>query len=557
MILAVAALVCLVYYSTLAGLARLWQTSEYRYGALVFPIAALLLWRSRHSLANVELKPWPPGLAVVAGLVLVWWLSSWIGVQVTEQLAAVLLIPAVATAVLGPALLRQGLFPLLFLAAAVPMGDGLTPYLMRFTAQFSTQLLRLTGVPVFRDGQIISLPGGTFEIADVCSGLNYLVSGTLVAVLFAYLTFRGPAKRTVFVALTALALVLGNALRAASVMFVASASHMKYFVGRDHVWFGWMLFGIIVIALFSAASRWADPAPAPVQRSVGADETRRRPSLLPLTLVLTLVLLAATAQRFQADLGTSWKLLLPAGALFLWLLYRRGTVQTTDIEGAAPLGAQNYRSFRALAVVGMAFALLVLGPIGARPGASIPTAPQVLRLAWPPECAAAGDWAGPWQPAMENADFVGSSSLRCNGQSVNVFLAGYERGGQGREVVDEANALLPKPLRYATPNVYRFEDGDGGPLEVNELQIRGPSGAALVWYWYEAGDKRALTDYGVTLLQAYGLLTWRGSGNSVYLLEAPLDGDLEGARRQLAKLAEVLPQAVRAERTNAAAGNLR
>src|SRR5690606_24200406 len=113
------------------------------------------------------------------------------------------------------------------------------------------------------------------------------------------------------------------------VMYVASATDMRYLAGRDHVWFGWVLFGIVATILFLVGARWADAPEHEISTRDGAHDmasfavTGGRYSALPLALVLVIAMLAATAQRFQATLGNSWKLVLPAGALLLWFLIRK------------------------------------------------------------------------------------------------------------------------------------------------------------------------------------------------------------------------------------------
>ncbi len=129
---------------------------------------------------------------------------------------------------------------------------------MRVTADVSAALLRLTGVPVYREGQYITLPGGEFEVADVCSGLRYLVAGTMISLLFAYLTYRSTWRRVLFVAATAFALIFANGLRAFIVMWVASASEMRLLAGEDHVYFGWILFAVVIGGMFLLGTRYAE-----------------------------------------------------------------------------------------------------------------------------------------------------------------------------------------------------------------------------------------------------------------------------------------------------------
>ena len=95
-------------------------------------------------------------------------------------------------------------FPLLFLLFATPVGEGFVPILMKLTAEIATALLQLSGIPFLRDGQYISLPGGEFVVADVCSGLRYLMTGSMVVVLFGHLSFKETYKTVALLVVTSL-----------------------------------------------------------------------------------------------------------------------------------------------------------------------------------------------------------------------------------------------------------------------------------------------------------------------------------------------------------------
>ena len=119
---------------------------------------------------------------------------------VIEQFAVVAMIPALVLAVLGWPRHDVLIFPLAFLFFVVPFGRALVPYLMQVTADIATVALQWTGVPVLRSHMYISIPSGEFEVARACSGLNYFITGLVLGVLYAYLSYRGWRKRSLCVA---------------------------------------------------------------------------------------------------------------------------------------------------------------------------------------------------------------------------------------------------------------------------------------------------------------------------------------------------------------------
>jgi exosortase len=174
----------------------------------------------------------------------------------------VLLIPVAVLLVLGPAVLRAVAFPLGFALLAVPFGEFLVPALMDITADGSVLLLQATGVPVYRQGWLISIPQGDFLVAEACSGIRYLMAATTCAILFGYFFFSSVRKRIYFIVFTVFLTVLANVMRAYIIIQLARLTDMRLAVGVDHFIYGWFLFAILVVVLFAVGLKFADGAPA-------------------------------------------------------------------------------------------------------------------------------------------------------------------------------------------------------------------------------------------------------------------------------------------------------
>ncbi len=166
----------------------------YSHGGLVVPISLWLLWRCRHEVAP---RTGRRADGACSGSCSRASSGSSRGSRASwcvQQLAVVAMVSSVVLAVLGWPAYRQLAFPLAFLVFAVPFGRGLVPALMQVTADITATALKWTGVPVFRNGMLLSIPGGDFEVARACSGLNYLMTGVVLGTLYAYLTYTGLAQ---------------------------------------------------------------------------------------------------------------------------------------------------------------------------------------------------------------------------------------------------------------------------------------------------------------------------------------------------------------------------
>src|SRR5690606_7182107 len=158
----------------------------------------------------------------------------------------------------------------------------------------------------------------------------------------AYLTYASYWKRAAFVAAMCVAMIAANGVRAFIVMLVASATDMRWFAGRDHIYFGWVLFAVVVAAMVYLGGRLAD-----AERSEDAPdrsfEPARRANVLPLVAVIGLVMLAATANPLQEDVGSPSLLLWPAAGLLLWVLFRRYGAVDGEVRASATRRAASYR----------------------------------------------------------------------------------------------------------------------------------------------------------------------------------------------------------------------
>jgi EpsI family protein len=230
---------------------------------------------------------------------------------------------------------------LLFLMAVVPVGEELIPLLLAATADVSEWLLRLLGIPVLREGMFFTLPGGSFEVAEVCSGIRYLMAGTVTALLFAYFNFATWGKRIAFTVFAALAFVLANGVRAFIVMAVASATHGRWLGGEDHVYFGMVLFAVLLLAMLWLGMRFADPPPTKTQVA-SADPAPDRPARAAACAAAGLALLATTV-ALQASHETTGQSLRSASLPALegcagpseWVAAWRPELQGVDVETLA------------------------------------------------------------------------------------------------------------------------------------------------------------------------------------------------------------------------------
>src|SRR5262249_20121351 len=108
---------------------------------------------------------------------------------------------------------------------------------------------------------------GVFDVKPTCSGINQLIIGTMVGVLFAY-TQRLRTKTAVCIVAAAAGIsILTNILRIYTTVVVGQGSGMQHYFVTDHWVPGWILFGVGMFVFFLFAGRLTTPGDQALRRS--------------------------------------------------------------------------------------------------------------------------------------------------------------------------------------------------------------------------------------------------------------------------------------------------
>jgi len=302
----VLALAILVYLPTARSMATIWSSSDtFTHGWLVLPAFLWFVWQRRAALRAAPLRPGWPGFALIASGGALWLLGELSGTQAPTHFALVLLAVGAVLAVTGLVWGRVLAFPLLFLFFAVPFGESAVPLLMDWTADFTVWALQWSGVPVFREGNDFQIPSGRWSVVEACSGVRYLLASLMVGTLYAWVMYRSPGRRALFMLASLLVPIVANWLRAYLIVMLGHLSDNRIAAGVDHLIYGWVFFGVVIFALFAVGARWREDQAPETAKALGRGEPVRAPQLaLPAAGVLgalALWPLLATAMSAPVD----------------------------------------------------------------------------------------------------------------------------------------------------------------------------------------------------------------------------------------------------------------
>ena len=192
-----------VFWETTASIVAIWYRSgTFNHGFVIPPIVAYLVWERRREIANTRPAPNLWGLPLLVALGFGWLLGDVADVLAVKQIALVGILETLVWTALGSAVIRVLRFPLGFFWFGVPIGEFLVSPLQDFTAFFAVKGLELSGVPVILEGRVLSVPGGTWRVAEACSGVRYLIATLVIGCLYGSLAYRSWGRRVGFIAVS-------------------------------------------------------------------------------------------------------------------------------------------------------------------------------------------------------------------------------------------------------------------------------------------------------------------------------------------------------------------
>ncbi len=462
-----------------------WNLDEFSHGYVIPFIALFLIWQRREMLRRVEFRGAWGGAAIVAvGLALdvVGRLSALYTIQ---HIALLLVIAGVVLAMAGWQALKVLGAPLGVLIFMVPLPNialnTLSSELQLISSSFGVWLIRLGGVPVLLEGNVIDLGSYKLEVAQACSGLRYLLPLMTLAFLMACF-FRVALWKRVLLFLSSIPLTLVmNSLRIAAIGFMVDQWGAGMAEGLVHQVQGWMMF------MLSTAF-----------------------------LLLEVVLLT----RVGAE--------------------RRSWREVFGLELPAPLPANavpRTRAFSAPLLVSAVAVLVFSGAVLAMPTQTVQVPARASFTTFPLQF---GQWSGR-RDAMEQvylnalslddyllADYVpvgaAERAAPLDGLPVNLYVAWYDTQRPG-DATHSPKACLPgggwRINELSERDLPGLKVG-GQPLRVNRALIQYGDQRELVYYWFQQRGRVMTTELSVKWYLLVDALTRHRTDGALIRLIVPI-----------------------------------
>lgn len=174
---------------------------------------------------------------------------------------------------LGTAWMRQLIFPFALLGFMVPLPDlvvvSLENFLMQASADVAHWFFQLTGTPVFRNGQVMELPGMTIEVARSCSGIRSTLVLFITSLIASYMFLTSQWHRGILVAMVIPLGILRNAFRVLVIGLLCVHVRPEMIDSWIHHRGGPMFFAASLLPLFAIAAWFRHREKIVAMRKIG------------------------------------------------------------------------------------------------------------------------------------------------------------------------------------------------------------------------------------------------------------------------------------------------
>src|SRR5579862_515461 len=250
----------LIFWKTWAGVIAYSLQNESASHILLIPVVAFyLLFAARKRIFSESDLAIGPGLIVILAAVVLFWLATHLSDAgndrlALETLALVCLWIGGFISSYGLKASRAAIFPLLFLLLMVPWPSAVLDPVIRWLQEGSTDItyaiFRALGVPVFRSGFVLTVPGVSIEVASECSGIRSSMALLITCLLAAHFFLRTTWKMMLFVLLVIPLSIIKNGIRIATLTLLSLYVNPDFLRGNLHRDGGFVFFFLALAMLF-------------------------------------------------------------------------------------------------------------------------------------------------------------------------------------------------------------------------------------------------------------------------------------------------------------------
>lgn len=241
--------ILLVYYPFLKTLVSAWETNDdYSHGYFIPIISVFMVYTIRERLLAQSINPANSGfLLVFCGLAML--IVAKIGSEFfLQRISLIVVLLGCILFLFGWTYLKLLLLPVLYLIFMIPLPaiiwNKVAFPMQLFGSYLTEQVVRLLGIPIFREGNVLHLVETTLEVVAACSGLRSLMTMFALASLLAFISSIPLWKKWLLFFSAAPVAITANIIRLTGTALLASKYGSAVAHGFLHDFSGLVVFAV-------------------------------------------------------------------------------------------------------------------------------------------------------------------------------------------------------------------------------------------------------------------------------------------------------------------------
>ncbi len=451
-----------IFYDGLSATVRAWSREEYSHGYMIPLVVAFLFWQRKDQLEKIPFDESWTGVAIVLAGIALYFVGELSTLYIIIQYAFLVTLFGIAFCLVGWKGMRKIWIPLLFLGFMIPLPsflfNNLSSLLQLISSELGVAVIRLFGVSVYLEGNVIDLGNYQLQVVEACNGLRYLFPLMSLAFLCAYF-FKGAFWKRAIIFVSSIPItVLMNSFRIGVTGVLVDYKGIEMAEGFLHDFEGWFIFMSCLGILL--AEMW-------ILSKIGRDGKR------PLREVFGLDFPEPSPRNASIRYRSLPKPFIVSG--FLLLVTAASSFMLVQREEIIPSRAE-FSGFP-------------------------------LQL---------GEWQGSdermeqiYIDVLKFDDYIMANFDNGAGKAINFYVAYYGSQRKG-ESAHSPRSCLPGDgwkMTNLTSKTIEGVDVEGVPLKVNRVEIQKGDYRQLVYYWFQQRGRVITNEYLVKWYLFWDALT--------------------------------------------------
>ena len=247
LLLTVFALLGFIFFDSLYEMEHIWGSQEeYGHGYIIPFITLFLIWQKSDQIERIDYcGSWSGLLLIIVGLIF-YYVGTLSSIYAIIQYAFLIVLYGIILSVLGARVFKIILVPLLILLFMIPLPEfllnNLSSQLQLISSQIGVGFVRMFGISVFLEGNVIDLGVFKLQVVEACSGLNYLFPLMTLAFISAYF-FTGAFWKKAVIFLSSIPItIIMNSFRIGAIGVMVEYWGIEMAEGFLHDFEGWAIF---------------------------------------------------------------------------------------------------------------------------------------------------------------------------------------------------------------------------------------------------------------------------------------------------------------------------